>query len=670
MNLEYKKTLLACTVGALALSACGGSDPATVNGVFLDSAVGGLGYSAGSTQASTDANGGFTCRENETVSFSLGDIALGSARCGATLTPLDLAGSTEVSDDRVVNRLLLLQSLDDDGDPSNGIALRADVVAAFKGKTLDLALGADEFGTALAALLPALADANGAPFNTRALDTTQRKLAREHFENTLASKIGKGVTSTVTDATAGAVQLTKYIVQSPAGLYVPYDGSNAAVAADFPIGFYPAAGSGLAFKGKAADGTLEFYGITDRGPNGDGPTAPTPADPAKTGISKVFPAPKFNPSIGVFTVDKKGAALTTLTPLSVSDALKATGLPPQNGVGSTGETPLTEALVYDAARAPFDVNGLDPESIVIDSARQALWISDEYGPFIAKLDPATLRVLKKYQPGTTAGDLPAVLAKRRVNRGMEGLTLDAVSGKLHGFLQSPIDDGKAIPAGGSAAVNIRHIAKFVRWIEFDPTAETSRLYALPIDGTQYKDGRSGNAKLGDVVALGGGKFLVIEQGAGVDGKIFNHLMLVRVPADATDIAALGSDLEKSSITGAPVNAADYSKLVVLQKTRLFDLNAAGWVAEKAEGLALIDDSTIALMNDNDFGLRSILVDANGKEVAGSIEDCAVDANGSIVSGCPAGVVGARVARGKPAERPVRLWLMKFPKKLADYAIGG
>lgn len=47
------------------------------------------------------------------------------------------------------------------------------------------------------------------------------------------------------------------------------------------------------------------------------------------------------------------------------------------------------------------------------------------------------------------------------------------------------------------------------------------------------------------------------------------------------------------------------------------MNAIGWAAEKAEGLTLIDDSTIALANDNDFGLKTKIFDANGVEVDGA-----------------------------------------------------
>lgn len=694
----FKPSLVALALaGAFAAAGCGGGDsgasspatpPATgggagatggsgggsggtsatvrMSGTFLDSAVEGLAFSTPSGSGTTDAKGQFSCVQGETVTFALGGVVLGKAACGSVVTPLDLAGTADSTDARVVNRLQLLQSLDEDGDPSNGIRITAATVQALAGKSIDLAQAGDAFGTALAALLPAANDGRGQPYNQRDTGSTSRQLAREHFEDTLATALAKPATSTVTDSVAGAVQYTKYRVRADARFFVPYEGDNAAVKRDFPQGFYPAAGSGLAFKGRAADGSLQFYGVTDRGPNGDGPTAPTPADTTKTSVSKVFPAPGFTPSLGLFSVGANGAVLQSLTPLSASDTVKMSGRPLQSGVGATMETPLTDKLVYDAARAGFDANGIDPESVVVDEARKALWISDEYGPFIAKVDAATGRILKKYQPGTGAADLPLVLAKRRANRGMEGLTLDKDSGKLHGFLQSPIDDGKATLAATGKSEKVQNYARFLRWVMFDPATETSKLYALPVDAALYKEGKTGNAKMGDLAWVGGNRFLAVEQGAGPDGKVFNWLMLIEIPSNATDITALGSDLEKSSMSGKAVNGADYAAVVPLRKTKLLDLNAAGWVAEKAEGLAVVDANTVALTNDNDFGLRSILVDANGKEVDGSLEDCTVNVQGQIVSGCPAGVAGARVAPGSASERPVRLWLIKFPQALASY----
>jgi hypothetical protein len=54
-----------------------------------------------------------------------------------------------------------------------------------------------------------------------------------------------------------------------------------------------------------------------------------------------------------------------------------------------------------------------------------------------------------------------------------------------------------------------------------------------LNGADYADGRTGNAKLGDMVALGNGKFIVIEQGAAPGGKVFNKLMLVEIAARPT-----------------------------------------------------------------------------------------------------------------------------------------
>ncbi|MDP9918246.1 hypothetical protein J2W24_003903 [Variovorax boronicumulans] len=644
-------------------------------GTFLDAAVEGLDYVAGSApKAATNAKGEFICKDGETVTFSAGALALGSAACGEAITPLTLAGGRDVKADAVVNRLLALQSFDEDRDPANGIRLTPALKAALTAGALDFNAAPDAFHTALNAVLAALP----APYNARMVDSNRRMLAREHFEDTLASRLAAPVTEASTQTNqlgAIGIAVTRYQLQADTRFHVPYEGDSTDIKADFPQGFLPAYGSGLAFKGKADDGALEFYAITDRGPNGDGPTAPVPGGgDGVTSISKVFPAPSFAPSFGIVRVGKTGAVLSTSVPLKRDANTKITGLPPRSGVGSTGETPLTDQYKFDEAKAGYDANGLDPETLVLDKARNVLWTSDEYGPFIARLNIASGVIEKKYAPGPGATDLPAVLAQRRPNRGMEGLTLDAASGVLHGFLQSPIDprdaNGKSIkakPPGGSNT-DVRHIAKFTRWLAFDPATETSKLYAYPIDGSQYDKDRTGNAKLGDMVSLGNGRFIVIEQGARKgDGKVFNKLMLVELPANATNIAApeFNHNLEISSITQAPSNGVDYSTVVTMRKTELLDLNVLGWLAEKAEGLTVVDDQTLALVNDNDFGLGTVLLGADGKTVAGSVEDCTVDATGKLFSGCPAGATSARITRGSDLERPTRIWLIKLDRKLSD-----
>ena len=674
-----KLTLLAIAAG-LALAACGGSDshnepakPVAQTGVFLDGAVEGLDYVAGSAaKASTNAKGEFICNPGDTVAFSVGGLALGSAPCGPVVTPLALAASTNVADDKVVNRLLALQLLDEDSDPSNGIKLTAEVKAALAGKTLDFATAPAVFNAALSAHLAAV----GAKFAGRTVDAERRALVREHFEDTLASKAGAPVNEALTQANpVGEVKVTvtRYQIQADSKFYVPYEGANAKIKGEFPNGFLPSYGSGLAYKGKNAAGDLEFYGLTDRGPNGDGPLLPDPSGKGTIG-SKIFPSPSFTPSFGVLTVGKNGAVLTSSTPIKVSATVNSSGLPvPVGAVGNSAEIPVMDAMKFDASgKAVFNAGGLDSEAIVVDAKRNALWVSDEYGPFIVKIDAATGIIQAKYEPGK---GLPALFAKRRANRGMEGMTLDTSNDKLYAFLQSPLSDGTAPYSVTKKNEQVERFARFTRWIEFDPTTGTSgKMFAYPLNAADYQDGRTGNAKLGDMVALGGGKFLVIEQGAAPSGKVFNKLMLVELKG-ATDISAAAfnaatSDLEKSSMGGAAVNGADWAAVTPLKKTLLLDLNAIGWAAEKAEGLTLIDDSTIALANDNDFGLKTKVFDANGVEVDGAdVTKCTVDANGTIVTSSTAGCNAAntiRVARGDDRERPSRLWIVKFAKALNTY----
>ena len=675
--------IFSALVAAALLAACGDNNslpaapaaapptaPASISGVFLDAAVEGLEYtttSSTATRALTAANGGFTCTAGSVVSFFAGGLALGSAPCSATITPLTLVRTVNVKDVGVVNRALTLQTLDEDADAFNGIKLTAEARTALVARTLDFSLPAAAFNAALTATLAALP----AAYKSRVVDEDRRTLARDHFEDTLASRLAAPVNESFSQTQPSgtvAVTVTRYNVQASSSFYIPYEGTgNAAAKAEYASGFLPAYGSGLAFKGKLADGTLEFYTITDRGPNGDGPKIAKSiiesATATGTSDTKIFPSPGFTPSIGVVTLGKDGAVLKSRLPIKVSATVNSNGLSlPPGRVGATGEAPLTDALLYEPTKANYSDNGLDPESVVADPARNALWVSDEYGPFILKIDPSTGVILKKYQPGTGATDLPNILLKRRANRGMEGLALEPVSNKLHGFLQSPIDDGAV---GGS---NVRDFAKFARWVEFDPTTETTKLYAYPIDGAIYDRGRTGSAKLGDLTALGNGKFIVIEQGLGTNGKVFNWLMLVEVPTNASNIASIGSELEKNSISTTFASPTAYASVVTLKKTLLLDLNAIGWLAEKAEGLTLVDDRTLALTNDTDFGMKSNVLNAAGASIAGDITSCTVSATGAL-GGCAAPTaVGARVARNSDLDRTQRLWMLKFDKKLSDFSV--
>ncbi len=645
----------AIAMAIAALVACG-SDEGSKQGVFVDSEVAGLEYTTSlGLSGRTDVAGSFSYNGSaDVVTFKIGSLILGQAPGASRLTPMSLTSGAGITDPRVLNRLQLVQSLDADGNPENGITLDAALSAKVSSAAAQINLAQADVAAFEASLAAALGKA-----------PRDRGLAREHFESSL-SAAGESVTSVSEALSGGSVAVRKMVISVPERFNVPYEGSAANMKAEYPKGLPMAPGSAMTVKAVNADGSIDLWVMSDRGPNADGPNISVSG---RTLASKVFPAPSFAPSFGVLRIAGGKAELISVTPMINESGVRLTGmaLPPERP-GASGEAGLNESL----ALLPFDALGLDPEGIVFDKAANKLWISDEYGPFIVRVDATSGRIDKRVGPnvaGTSADSpwLPAVLNLRRANRGMEGLAMDA-AGKLHGVLQSPIATSVTLE-DGTTKVATQSTARFVRWVVVDPVSATSKTYAYPLSKADWRSGDTGQAKMGDLTFIGGNKFVGIEQGLNAAGNLVNKLMLIEIPANATDISAFNQDLEASSEIGRALRDANFSTVVPLKRSVLLDLNAAGWMAEKAEGLTLIDDQTLALTNDNDFGVVPGLYNKAGNEVTTGLNNCLVS-NGALVNNgalvCNLGA--ARVKPGTATERPNRLYTFRFPKKLSEYVL--
>lgn len=128
-------------------------DQVIQSGRFLDSAVMGLAYSTPTQHGFTDIDGTYHYLDGESVAFYLGNPQLpgghawklGDTTAREVVTPLELLG-TDTVNQQVRNILRLLQSLDVDGDPSNGIELSTDDTNLPDGNLLlDLSLSDSEF---------------------------------------------------------------------------------------------------------------------------------------------------------------------------------------------------------------------------------------------------------------------------------------------------------------------------------------------------------------------------------------------------------------------------------------------------------------------------------------------------------------------------------------------
>lgn len=95
-----------------------------VNGKFVDAEVEGITYTCASSSEKkfTTSDGEYSCNEGDEVTFSLGSFVLGKVKAtkDAVVTPYTLFPDNEKA---ALNVARVLQTLDSDGDPDNGISL-------------------------------------------------------------------------------------------------------------------------------------------------------------------------------------------------------------------------------------------------------------------------------------------------------------------------------------------------------------------------------------------------------------------------------------------------------------------------------------------------------------------------------------------------------------------
>lgn len=333
--------------------------------------------------------------------------------------------------------------------------------------------------------------------------------------------------------------------------------------------------SGLFFLGSAPGGELRFATLTDRGPNAE-----------KLSIAglghglRPFLLPGFQPRILLFRSDRGGGRIVVEESIGLKDfaGRPLSGLPNlTEGKEARDEPPVDMA----GAALPPDPLGVDTEGLTRDDDGN-WWACEEYRPSLLKFSrDGTL--LRRYVPegsyspaqmeefrarwgeGRVVQSLPAWLKSRKRNNGFEGVTF--AGGWILAAVQGPLE----LP--GDEVLR-------ARWVQVNPrTGAAEAELAYPLE-------KGGPDKIGDISASPEG-VLVIEQSS----KAFPEQ---------------GAVHDVFLVEGLPLKAPGPG-LRPLVKRRIARLAEAGYSSyPKVEGVASLPGGRIAVVNDNDFGLRGEL----------------------------------------------------------------
>ncbi len=333
----------------------------------------------------------------------------------------------------------------------------------------------------------------------------------------------------------------------------------------------------------SSDPQNEFWMVTDRGPNGK--------VIVNGELRRTFPIPEYTPLLVKVRTENSEIRIEQVIPLIGSSGNPIPGL---SNLEGEDESPYD----FKALTAlNYNPSGLDPEDLVRTSTGE-FWLADEYRPSLVRVSPEG-RVLKRYIPQGVALEgadypvaavLPAVYARRKLNRGFEGLALSLDETTLYAVLESPLANPDTPTSDTSRNTRI---------LAFDIATErpvAEYIYQLEEVSTFDPAITQADMKVSGIVALNSGTLLVLEHTDAV-ARLYKVDL-----GGGTNI--LNSKWDEAGTTPSLEKCHNLRSLglTVLPKSLVIDLTTLAGVPGKIEGLSVVDPSTIAISNDNDFGI--------------------------------------------------------------------
>jgi hypothetical protein len=338
--------------------------------------------------------------------------------------------------------------------------------------------------------------------------------------------------------------------------------------------------------------------------------------------AKVMPCLDIGPALSELRVEGDRVAIVRTVPLRDADGRSLSGLPVPGGPNSRSEP----AIGLDGQVIPPDPSGVDSEGVAV-LADGGFWVGDEYGPSLLRVG-ADGSVATRWVPAgceglfagaryPVVGALPAIAARRRLNRGFEAIALSPDERWLHLAFQSPLsypDD--------DAHERARHVRL---WRLDARTGAVAAEWLYPLDAPESfaRDAAAGkversDVKVSEIVAVGADRLLVLER-----VSLTTKLYLVDLDAASALDPAYLDDATRPTVEELSADGAE--GLPVLAKRLVLSSDELTGLGADLEGLAMLSPRSLLIVNDNDFGIEGV---------------------------------------------PTRFWRVDLPRDLADYASAG
>lgn len=331
-----------------------------------------------------------------------------------------------------------------------------------------------------------------------------------------------------------------------------------------------------------------FYTITDRGVNIKCKDSKKVIGKEVCKKGKIFPVPNFAPTIYKISLHKNWYKVLEKIQIKDRDGI------PLSGISNKG---TEKAFDIKGKEIAYDSHGIDAEALV-KLSDGTFWIAEEYGASILHIAQDG-RVLKRVVPSgfenniqdanyNISPTLPAIIQKRKLNRGIESLGVSLDEKYLYFSMQSPL----ANPSK-KAYSNSKNVRIFKYDIKDDKTVGE---YVYQIDSANSfkldNANKQSSVKISELVVSADDELIILE-------RVSKTTKFYKVKLENSILNSKWDDINTSPSLEENSEYKDYMK-----KELVLDTSNLNGMPTKVEGIAYIDENHWILVNDNDFSIKN------------------------------------------------------------------